>query len=300
MYLMGSVDQPNGASLEGGQVSPVFVRAAKRIVRPLVRMFLSHGLTYPYLADLLKGIYVEVASSEFALAGKRQTDSRLSLITGVHRKDVRRLAHQPEDSELVPENLSLGNRLIARWCSDRSYMDASGRPRPLPRQPRGDDEASFERLVADESKDIRARAVLDDWLHLGRVEIDADDRVRLRTESFVPAPNYAEKVYFLGHNLHDHIAAAAENMMGRQPPFMERSVSYTALPPAAVKQLSELAEQLGMEALRAVDRRAKQLKKGAAGFGGGDTERMTFGIYFYEEAETIVATEAIKNADQRT
>lgn len=255
-------------------------------------MLLSQGMTYPYLADLLKGIYVEVASRDFALAGKRQTDSRLSLITGVHRKDVRRLAHVPDDPELVPANLSLGNRLIARWCSDPLYLDRAGKARPLPRLSRPDDEASFERLVADESKDIRARAVLDDWLHLGRVEIDSEDRVCLRIEAFVPPPDFEEKVYFVGNQLRDHIAAAAHNVMGGQPPFMERSVYYSGLAPDAVKSLAEQAEQLGMEALRAVDRRAMQAKKAVARAAAAGTERMTFGVYFYHEAVVAADTES--------
>jgi hypothetical protein len=280
---MGNMKESATAGMDGGNLSPTFVRAAKHLLRPLVRMFLSQGMTYPYLADLLKGIYVEVAGSEFALTAKRQTDSRLSLITGVHRKDVRRLAHVLDDPELIPGNLSLGNRLIARWCNDPLYTDAKGRPRQLPRLSRSADEVSFERLVADESKDIRARAVLDDWLHLGRVEIDAQDRVRLRAANFVVPPEFEEKAYFYGHHLHDHIAAAGHNLRGQQPPFMERSVYCNALPPEAVKQLAELSEQLGMETLRAIDKRVAEAKKSVGRKPGAAMERMTFGIYFYKE-----------------
>lgn len=62
-----------------------------RLLRPLVRLFIRSGLTFPALADLLRELYVNVAEYDFALSGKEQTDSRVSLLTGIHRKEVRRL-----------------------------------------------------------------------------------------------------------------------------------------------------------------------------------------------------------------
>ena len=62
-----------------------------RLLRPLVRLFIRCGLTFPALSDLLRELYVNVAEYDFALSGKEQTDSRVSLLTGIHRKEVRRL-----------------------------------------------------------------------------------------------------------------------------------------------------------------------------------------------------------------
>jgi hypothetical protein len=148
---------------------------------------------------------------------------------------------------------------------------------------------SFERLVAAESKDIRARAVLDDWLHLGRVEIDAEDRVCLRTEAFVPPADFAERIYFVGNQLRDHIAAAAHNVMGNQPPFLERSAYETGLTPAAVKELADIAERQGMEALRTVYKRAQELKKSKRASHDAP-QRICFGIYFFKEDVVIDVT----------
>ncbi|MBV5344757.1 MAG: hypothetical protein JZU63_04105, partial [Rhodoferax sp.] len=83
----------------------------------------------------------------------------------------------------------------------------------MPRQGNLLGEASFDRLVASESTDIRARAVLDEWLRLGIVELDADDNVRLISDAFVPKKGFEEKAYFLGRNLHDHIAASVHNLL---------------------------------------------------------------------------------------
>jgi hypothetical protein len=282
---------------EGGNASPAFALAIKRLLKPLVRLLLGRGIAYPYLIQQLKAIYVEVAAQEFTLAGKRQTDSRLSLLTGVHRKDVRRLARAPADPDAVPENVSLGARLVARWCAEAAYLDAQGQPKPLPRLASADRGVSFEGLVEEISKDIRARAVLDEWCRLGIVDIDANDFVHLRASAFVPAHGADEKAFYLGLHLHDHMAAVAHNMMDRQPPFLERSVYYDRLSPAGVAELAALSERLGMDALRQVNRRALELQAQTDGDTSAVDQRMTFGIYFFNEAVAANAKDQA-HADQ--
>ena len=90
---MSASPEPS-AALRGaapGGPSPALVRALRKLLRPLVRLMLAHGITYPYLSDLLKGLFVEVAEQDFRLDAKAPTDSRVSLVSGVHRKDVARL-----------------------------------------------------------------------------------------------------------------------------------------------------------------------------------------------------------------
>jgi hypothetical protein len=259
------------------------VSALRQLLRPLVRLLTAQGITYPMLAELLKQTYVEVAVHHFGLDAEPPTDSRVSLLTGVHRKEVKRL-RQPvaEQAEPMPELVALGAQLAAAWTTRKDLRDRRGRPRALPRLASQGGARSFEGLVASISKDIRARSLLDEWLRLGVVEVDAQDRVRLRTAAFVPTRGFDEKAFYFGHNLHDHIAAAAHNMQGAGAAFLERSVHYEGLQAASVSKLAERAEAAGMAALQSVYRDAKQheardRKVEAA------KQRLTFGIYFYSE-----------------
>lgn len=272
------------APATGLDANPALIQALQRLLRPLVRLLLAKQITYPYLITLLKSLFVDVAAHEFPLAGKNQTDSRLSLLTGVHRKDVRRLLTEATEIAPPPANVSLGARLIARWNGEVDYLDPQARPRPLPRLAQGEGIASFERLVSEESKDIRPRAVLDEWLRLGLVEIDADDRVCLRSGAFVPGNGSSEKLYYLGRNVRDHLETAVHNVLDQQPPRLERSVYADGLSPAAVAELAEMAEEMGMNILRALNQRARELKKSSPG--EEKTQRMSLGIYFYTDAQT--------------
>lgn len=265
------------------------IQALRRILAPMVRIMLAKGITYPFLAEMVKGVFVEVAERDFRLGDKPQTDSRISLLSGVHRKDVRRLRQQAEPQEFLPEAVSLGAQLVAAWTGLPQYLDAEGRPLPLPRLARAG-EISFEGLVAGVSKDIRSRAVLDEWLRLGVVHLDEDDRVFLNTEAFVPAKGFEEKVFYFGHNVHDHMTAAVHNVIGEGPPFLERSVHYDQLTPASIAQLGQLAERAGMQAALALNRKAMELEK-QDGAVEGPKHRMTFGIYFYSAAADTSADE---------
>ncbi len=257
-----------------------------RILRALVRLLLRFQITYPTAAQWLKAIYVEVAEREFPVAGKPQSDSRITLLTGVHRKEVRRLREAGPTAQAVPGTVSLGALLVANWIGDARYLDDQGRPRPLPRLARQTDGVSFESLVQSVSKDIRPRVVLDEWLRLGICHVDAQDRVWLDTDAFVPEQGFDEKAYYLGRNVHDHLLTCLHNITSPEPPWIERSVYYDRLTAEDVAQLADYAREKGMEALRAVNRRAMVLQqKSAARSDTVGPRRMNFGVYFYEEVD---------------
>lgn len=266
--------------------SPVLVSALKAVLRPLARLLIRERLRFPLVSELLKEVYVEVAEREFPVGGKPQTDSRVTLLTGVHRKDVKRLrerSHGPdEDRDLARAAVGLGGELVARWTGDPAYLDAAGRPRPLPRLDRKEGGPSFEALVAGVSTDIRSRAVLDEWLRLGVVSVDDDDRVVLRTEAFIPAKGFEEKAAYLGRNVGDHLAAATHNLAGEGPAFLERSVHYDGISERSARILRDMAERLGMDALQALNRRAYQLAEAEKGKKDA-ARRINFGVYLFEE-----------------
>jgi len=260
---------------------PALVRALRHLLRPIVRLLLANHVTHPALSRLLKSVYVDVARSELAAAGERQTASRLSLHTGIHRKDLRVLLEELPADLPPPAAVSLGARLVRHWTSEPRFLDARGRPRALPRHATDSSQsASFEELVASLSTDIRPRAVLDEWLRLGIVEIDSRDRLRLCVEGFVPTRGFDEKAHYFGRNLHDHIAAAAHNLSGDTPPMLERSVYYAGLSASSVEELAGLSERLGMKTLRELNKRAAALQRRDAKL-GDDGLRMNFGIYFF-------------------
>ena len=261
--------------------SPALLRATKRLLGPLVRLLLEHQVTFPVLTNLLKTVYIEEAERGFTLPERPQTISRLTLLTGIHRKDVKRLQGESEN-EPTPPSISLGAQLVLRWTAEPQYADAEGRPKPLPRLAADGETESFESLVASVTQDIRPRAVLDEWQRLGIARIDASDHVHLAEEAFVPANGFDEKAYYLGRNVRDHLAAAHHNLTGSPAPFLERSVYYAQLRPESVQELQDLSREVGIEALQRVNRRARELQREDEGESDA-RHRMSFGAWFFRE-----------------
>jgi len=266
------------------QGNSAVLTALRKILRPLVKFMIANQVTYPYLTNLLKSIYVEVAETEFPVEGKKQTDSRINLLTGVHRKDVKRLRAEADMPETRPVNISIGAQIIGRWLGDKNLQNPDGTPRVIPLQ--DEDEfsmSSFEGLVTNIAKgDIRPRVVLDELMRLDMVELDPDHNVILKTKAFTPNKGQVEKLYFFGKNIQDHLCAGVHNLADEQPPFFDRSVYYDELTPQSIAELDTLANRLGMEALISMNEKALALQTADKGAGNA-SYRMNFGVFNYNE-----------------
>jgi hypothetical protein len=258
------------------------LQAVRRLLRPLARLLMAHGVDFPAFSELSKDAFVDVAARDFPGSGESLTDSRVSLLSGVHRREVKRIREESVMQTAPAPTASLGALVVARWCGDARYLDAARRPMPLPRLARQGGEQSFENLVAGVNKDIRPRAVLDEWLRLGAVHLDEDDRVHLAEHAFVPARGLEEKAFFFGKNIADHLAAGTHNLLGGQPPFVDRCVYYDQLSPASIEELRELTRRLAVDGMQQVNQRALELQQRDADAADAN-QRMTFGLYFYAE-----------------
>jgi hypothetical protein len=249
-----------------------------RLLRPLVRLLIRCGVTFPALCETLREIYVNVAEYDFALLDKPQTDSRVSLLTGIHRKEVSRLRHAGAPVSSVPLAVSRTSLIIARWLGGPPYSDGNGNPQPLPRSA-SDGLPSFESLVDSITKDVRPRAILDEWLNRQLVYIDPDGNVALTEHGLIPRAGEEEQLYYFGRNLHDHLAAAEWNILGRSPRFLERAVHYDGLSEAAASKLQSVSRERALTALQAANEEAQAI---CANDPGG-LWRWTFGTYIFAE-----------------
>jgi len=262
-----------------------------RLLRPLVRLCIRSGMTFPSLVQLLRELFINVAEHDFALEGKEQTDSRVSLLTGIHRKEVARLRGVGAPVNQTPVTLSRTSAIIARWIAAPEFTDSKGAPLPLPRTA-DDDEPSFESLVASITKDVRPRAVLDEWLDSGLVTITPNDEIALVDAAFGPRGDDDRKWYYFGRNLHDHVAAAAENVSSQTPRFFERAVHYDGLSSKLAKRLEGRSRELAMDALTTAN---KEANRAVTKDKGGDC-RWNFGIYIYSEGPDEVPDSANEGA----
>jgi hypothetical protein len=262
------------------------LKATRRLMRPLVRLMMQNGLTFPVFADTLRRLYVEIAVNDVLTQPKARSDSRISFLTGVHRKEIRRLREMPTDIAEPPDIVTLASQIVARWVGHAPFAGSDGHPLALRRSSSDEttSQPSFDKLVESVTTDIRPRAVLDDLLGHGVVFMDADDCVRLNAEAFIPQPGREEQLFYFARNLHDHVAAAVANISAAEvPPFLDRSVHYDRLTPAQVETLREYARAAAMRVLLDVNRLAQELTEAAPGSDAVQSRRINFGVYVFDE-----------------
>ncbi|MEM9061103.1 MAG: DUF6502 family protein [Pseudomonadota bacterium] len=268
--------------MEREQGSNVFAKGVQSVLRPLVRALIAQGVTAPALYRMIKRIYVEVAEEDFSLDAARQTDSRISMLTGVHRGDVR--AFRSDDApaaDAAQEKTTTLALVVGRWLADPKTRDGEGKPLPLPRTSEAGPD--FDALVRSVSTDIRPRTVLDELLRQGLVS-QTDDLIKLRADAFLGPTDPDQKVIFFAENVGDHITAAVDNLLADEPEFMERAVFYNRLTAGSVDTLEEEARELAGTALVRLNELAHlhQIEDLDAPDG---THRFRFGVYFYREDE---------------
>jgi len=247
--------------------------ALRRILDPLVRTMIARGMTYNDLSEVLKSAFVARAEADFGLEGKRMTDSRISLLTGLQRRDVR--AHRQGDLEMPRESAGPLPRVIARWLSDQEWLDRRGQPRTLDRT---GERHSFDALVASISRDMHPRTLLDELARQGAVAIEGD-RIALTARSYLPSDDDAKLGYF-GANLGDHAEAASANLSTEEPPYFERAVHYNNLSEKAASALEALARKRQHEVLSELNTEALRLQNEGAD-DGPLTSRFRCGSFVY-------------------
>lgn len=249
-----------------------------RVMRPLVALLVRHGVTYPAFAAALKRVFLDAATDELRARGMAQTDSALSLLSGVHRRDVRNFMRPAQPGaragRATSAPLSLVGEVVARWLSDASYQDRRRRPRALQR-------AEFDAMVAGVSSDVRGRAMFDELLRLGAVTEGADG-IALSAGGFAPRQGFAEMSELFAANLADHAAAASANLQG-EANFLEQAMYVDRITPKSVQRLQDAAKQAWAKALPSVLAVAQACSDAdaAEASAAGTGHRVRFGVYFY-------------------
>ncbi len=259
------------------------VAAIFRLLRPLVRLLLRHGIPYGVMADVVKQVYVDVAFKEFGLPGRKQSVSRVSVITGLSRKEVARLRQidRWDDDEAV-QQYNRAARVISAWVREPEFHDASGRPALLPVE---GDNMSFSELVRRYSGDMPVRAILDELLRVRAIEQLTDDRIRLLARSYVPTEGEAEKLEILGSDVADLIATIDWNLRcSPSEAYFQRKVQYDNLPAEVMATLHTLASERAQALIEQLDLwmagRDRDVNPTVQGTG---RKRAMLGIYYFEE-----------------
>lgn len=257
----------------------IFERALKTVLRPMMRMLISKGIAAPAFYRVVKQTYVETAVE---LLGRDATDSRISVMTGVHRRDVKEFRDPDRHAEeSLRRKVSTLTSVVGRWLSDPVYANAQGAPVAIKRSGQA---PSFDALVQSVSRDVRPRTILDELIRQDIV-YQTDDLIALDMDVLVGPADTDQRMHFFAHNLGDHMAAAVENLLEEQPKLLERAVFYNHLTASSVDKLEAQARSLSQDTLLKINKLAADMQSTDKVLAEGK-QRFRYGVFFYKEDES--------------
>jgi hypothetical protein len=279
-----------------------------------VRWLLVQGIPLNALVRTLRGVYLTEGHDDLARRGRRVTDSALSVLTGIHRKEVRAFMeahHEPTGLPPSPPRLAPtpAATLFTQWITDPDYRAPEGAVRR--ELPRHGPAPSFEALAREASRDVHPRTLLEELERLALVEVQPE-QVRLLSDRFVPPVHDPAAVRTMAVNVADHIAAAVHNLRADAPDQrqLEQSVFADGLSAESANHLGEVARSLWDVALQGMVREARvrialDAERGPQPTADPSDERNTrvrFGIYYHLEVNnsTTPALPATPKTSGRT
>ncbi len=262
-----------------------FVASVRRVMRPIVRQAIAYGVSYSAFARLVKGTYVEVADDEFALPFKRQTDSRLALLTGISRKDVATLRDRRKADTVAPDiEDSVATHAVGLWMAGPPYATPGGKPRRLHYESSDVANPTFSSLVRTLGGDIPVRAILDEMIRLGSVVLHSNGEVQLVREAHIPTAGLEGKLRLLGSDPAELYDTITHNIEDDSTPWLQRKVVYDNIGSDALESLREESREAGEDFIRRANALVASYDRDRdENAPGGKRSRVVVGAYYYEQ-----------------
>lgn len=248
------------------------------VLKPLLRVCMRTHCTIQSIIDVVKVVFVEAAVEEIERTSTKVNVSRISVLTGLHRKDVTKIYRAGET--VLRSTEPLLTRVIGQWEQDRRFCGKSGKPRVLSCD---EDQSEFSRLVRTVTDDVSPGTVLFELERSG-VAVRTLHGVKLGRRTMPTKANERDKVEFLGRNISSIIRACDENLSGPPvPPHAHLRTEYDNVRVSDIPLLRELinraSESFHKELRRLISKHDLDIRPAKAGsrvVGGGRVVVTTF------------------------
>lgn len=255
------------------------------VLRPIVKILLRYGIGFSEFAETVKTAYVDVSSADFGIRGRPTNISRVAVMTGLTRKEVRRLRTKIESGEdQVTVKSTPITEILHRWHAEDEFLDAKGRPATLPFS---GGKKSFSSLVKKFGGDVPAGAMRAELKRVGSIDEDDEGNLTVKLRSFWPSDQTQKLESALIHHVYPLLSNVSfntdpANSSDVMPQFAAYSLNINKEDRPRIKRmcsdrLSDIAESFD-DLFIAYESRGAERKE------DGDTPVMV-GVYYFEERD---------------
>jgi len=265
------------------------LKACRHFMVPVARFMLGVGLGYREFAEISKLAFVQVASDEHGIRGRKTNMSRVSVMTGLNRKEIRKLRDRLENEEWeLDSKASKPSAVLTKWFTDPRYLGPKGSPKWLAFDSTGG--LSFSKLVREIGGDVPAGAMLKELRRAGCVKEVRPGVWRAAKRQYSPGGVDVFQVQRFGECLHDLADTITTNYFLKQY-SPEKLFEFRALSdeidPKVLPGLRQIISTQGQTYLESVDDWiGAQLNAREAG-SDSETVRCGVGVYYFESKQHL-------------
>jgi hypothetical protein len=188
------------------------ITAYRRLMRPLIRILIRNGVAYGEFAEIAKEVYIDVAASDFKVPHRKMSQARISILTGLTRKDVARIIGDKNKKEDTPSEVHRVTRVLTGWHTDADYTGPYGLPLELQFE-NSENQPDFTKLVQRYSGDMAARAMLDELLRIGAVQETERSWFKVLTRTYLSKVDAPEGFELLGTGVTNFVSTIDNNIL---------------------------------------------------------------------------------------
>ena len=229
--------------------------AVRMMLKPLVRLLISQGVSHGDFSEAAKDVYVEVGIRHFDKA-RKVNQSKIAILTGLTRKEVKNVIDRAISAHSPNKNYSRPSRVLAGWHSDPKYIGPYGVPLEIPYESSGAEGPSFTELVRTYSGDMAPRPMLKELVRVGAVvelENGTYKAVRRDFEAEALSPELVERLGKVGHYFFSTAAANIEKKEQGSGNFDRRVYTEVGLSPESLGAFDTYIKKHGQEFLEKLD-----------------------------------------------
>ena len=234
-----------------------------KIMRPIIKMVLRNGVIYKEFCEVIKKMFVDVATEDFGIKGRPTNVSRVSILTGIDRKEVKRIRDLGSNQELQEQSQRRDRitRVISAWHQDEDYLDKTGNPLTLKVQ---GGKGSFSQLCKSYAGDIPEGALLKELERSNVVERktisvgeNSEEQVTILKREFIPVETDPDAIFRasevlsdLGTTLFNNLYDAEQSKKGK---IFERRASNSNIDPLKYEEFKQFVNEKGQAFLEEID-----------------------------------------------
>jgi hypothetical protein len=252
-----------------------------RILKPLIRILLRNGIAYGTFSDIARKIYVDAGYQEAQRREQKITVSNVSILTGINRKEVKRLKESLSfDSDNSLKKFNRIVRVLAGWQHDEEFLDSDQEPRDLQLEGK---KTSFSSLVKRYSGDMPVVAMLNALIDSGNIKINDNGDIQLINPNYLPSTDSDQKLNILGIDTAEFIETIDHNLNIQHPEdaWYQRKASNTHIKHKSATRLRKLISKKAQQLLEDID---ADLSANEVDSEEEDSCAISCGIYFYQKS----------------